>query len=361
MTNKKIEFLDFAKGYAIFTIVLFHILQQAGLSALLQKMIFFGGTGVHLFFLLSGYGMGLSGSQTDALTFYKRRASKIWLPYVLILTVSLVASLALDIFPDRWQAWLAGIGLYQMFIEPYIASFGGHFWFISAIMQFYLVYPLIRRLVDRFAHQLGLVVLAALSISMIWWLIVFSVGKGSLRIWNSFFLQFLWEFVLGLVLATALRKGQNLKVGPIEFNPRFWETSLLKAVLVGSIFSGIMLIMALKLGAFGKICNDVPALLGYTGICVAAYRLGETYLPFIKQFFLWISGFSFSLYLVHMLGFRLYLLGLESFGLTTNLWILLVYIPIALLLGRLFEPINVAWTSRVGSLLFGAETRKATV
>jgi peptidoglycan/LPS O-acetylase OafA/YrhL len=345
MSSEKIDFLDFAKGYAIFSIVIFHVLQLAGLSPLLQKMIFFGGTGVHLFFLLSGYGLGMSKGAVEPISFYKRRATKIWLPYILVLTLSMIAAYALDVFPDRWQAYLAGVGLYQMFMEPFVASYGGHFWFISTIMQLYLVYPFLKKLLDKSGGYTPQVVFVPLLVSFAWWLAVYFFGKTEYRVWNSFFLQFIWEFALGLALAAALRAGSTLRLVGIHIKPDFWNVHWAKALGVGVLFSGIMLVMALKLGAFGKICNDAPALLGYTGICVFVYQVGKSYLPFVHQFFMWISTFSFSLYLIHMLGLRFYLLSLEMAGLQPNLILLIVYLPIALMLGRLFEPVSQAWTT----------------
>ena len=358
MSAKKIDFLDFAKGYAILSIVLFHVLQLAGLSPILQKMIFFGGTGVHLFFLLSGYGLGLSSARVEAISFYKRRASKIWLPYALILTISMVAAYTFNVYPDRWLQWLAGLGLYQMFIESYIESYGGHFWFISTIIQFYIAYPLIKYLVDKAGGHTAKVVLGALAISVVWWLLVYFTGNSQMRIWNSFFLQFLWEFVLGLALASAYCSGLKLKLGPITLRPDFWNIPLWQAIIGGGVFAVVMLAMALFLGAFGKICNDVPALLGYTGLCVVVYQVGQKFLPFVNRLFLWVGSFSFSLYLVHMLGLRFYLLGLNHLGLEPNLVTLIVYIPIALLLGRLFEPMSQIWTKKMSALIFGTDTVK---
>jgi peptidoglycan/LPS O-acetylase OafA/YrhL len=345
MSNGKIEFLDFAKGYAILTVVIFHVLQLAGLNPLMQKMIFFGGTGVHLFFLLSGYGLGLSKGEVEPVSFYQRRASKIWLPYALVLTISMLAAYLFDVFPDRWEAWLAGVGLYQMFMEPFVASYGGHFWFISAIIQFYLVYPWIKKAVDSADGHTGKVVIGALLISMAWWVLVYSLNKTEYRVWNSFFLQFLWEFVLGMALASAMKAKSSVNLGFLKLRPDFWNAKAWQALLVGGLFAGIMLVMALKLGAFGKIFNDVPALLGYTGICVFVYQIGLNFLPFIRQFFVWVGGFSFSLYLTHMLGLRFYLMALGALGLQVNILTMLVYLPIALLIGRLFEPVSQAWTN----------------
>ncbi len=171
MRQNTIEYVDFAKGYAIFTIVCYHALQKASLAPILQKAIVFGGTGVHLFFLLSGFGLALSKNTLSPLAFYQRRLTKIWLPYVLALTFSWLGAYLFGLFPDGWGAWLAGVGFYQMFIEPYILSFGGHFWFISAIIQLYLLFPVLLWLKKRLHHN-GLFLTLTLGVSMAWWLTV---------------------------------------------------------------------------------------------------------------------------------------------------------------------------------------------
>jgi peptidoglycan/LPS O-acetylase OafA/YrhL len=341
---KKIEYIDFAKGYAIFTIVIYHIMQRVEMTPLLKQAIGFGGTGVHLFFLLSGFGLGLSKNNFSPADFYQRRASKIWLPYVLVLIISLLAAYTMRIFADDWMSFMAGTFLYQMFFEQYIESFGGHFWFISAIIQFYIAFPLLLWLKQKLEKTAGAFLLLCFATSILWWLLVFYLGKGALRTWNSFFLQFLWEFALGMELAQAYRN--KTKVWSI-LNGNFWDYRWWVYLPIGLIFTTIMAGMILKMGPIGKIFNDIPALLGYTALSIFLFKLGELFLPPIKQFFLWISTFSYSLYLVHILGLELYLLALKTIGISLNLPILILYIPLALLLGRLFEPVSQYWVERI--------------
>lgn len=198
---KRIPYIEFARGYAIFTIVCFHVLQRVGLPPMGQKAIIFGGTGVHLFFLISGFGLALSipNSEFRIPDFYKKRLARVWLPYVLVLTISLAAALAFNLFSDQWAAWFAGVFLYQMFSEGWIESFGGHFWFISTIMQFYLVFPGLFFLKKRVGGAAFFSLCLAGSVA--WWLTVFFLEMGEMRVWNSFFLQFLWEFGLGMAIA----------------------------------------------------------------------------------------------------------------------------------------------------------------
>ena len=65
---KKYELIDFLKGFAIFTIVIYHALQRVDLNPMMQNAIKLGGTGVHLFLLISGLGLYLS-HQRKALSF----------------------------------------------------------------------------------------------------------------------------------------------------------------------------------------------------------------------------------------------------------------------------------------------------
>lgn len=329
----KIEYVDFAKGYAIFTIVLYHAFQQVALPPLLQQGIIFGGTGVHLFFLLSGFGLAWSRAVVTPLEFYQRRLTKVWLPYVLALTISLLGAFLFDLFPDRLGAWLAGVGLYQMFSEPYIESFGGHFWFISTIVQFYLLFPFLKKIQQQIGDARWFFLLA-LAISVLWWVVVAWLGKSELRTWNSCCLQFLWEFALGMTIAEGMRSSEYGMQGAKFRIQWLW------LLPIGLFFTGVMVLMILKLGKVGRIFNDIPALLGYTALSGFLFCMGDLYVAPLKRFFLWVSGFSFSLYLIHVLVLEAYLHLLPS---APTLWQIVLYLPLALLAGRAFEPMSQWW------------------
>lgn len=57
---KRLQVVDFLRGFSIFTIVLMHMVQAYPLPRLLQKATSFGGAGVHVFILCSGFGLYLS-------------------------------------------------------------------------------------------------------------------------------------------------------------------------------------------------------------------------------------------------------------------------------------------------------------
>ena len=116
-----------------------------------------------------------------------------------------------------------------------------------------------------------------------------------------------------------------------------------------------MSLMVLKMGAAGQIFNDIPALLGYGLLSVFIFRFSSTWLPPIDRFFRWVGSFGYSLYLVHILVLECWIRFGGFFGLAENRWWLLAFLPVALLAGRLFEPVSQAWTG----LFFPTKSRTA--
>lgn len=58
--KKHLDIVDFLRGFSIFTIVLMHLLQGYQMPNILYKIFSFGGAGVHVFILCSGFGLYLS-------------------------------------------------------------------------------------------------------------------------------------------------------------------------------------------------------------------------------------------------------------------------------------------------------------
>lgn len=56
---KKLDVVNFLRGFSIFTIVLMHLVQSYPLPGVLMKASSLGGAGVHVFILCSGFGLYL--------------------------------------------------------------------------------------------------------------------------------------------------------------------------------------------------------------------------------------------------------------------------------------------------------------
>lgn len=281
--NGKIELINYLKGFSIITIVLMHNMQWflCPINSIIDKAILLGGAGVHVFFLVSAIGLTLSyiRKPMSYVDFIKRRFTNVYLPYITIIVIEFL--LPFIIQENRLIALSSHVFLFKMFSGKYIESFGVPFWFMSGIICFYLIYILLRKIQIKINNN-RLFVLSALIISFLWMLFVFLIGKSEERVFNSFFLQFLWEFVIGMVIAEYFNKNSNLKI-------RYKE--LLIAMVLGLGIHG-----ALGLSGF-KVFNDFFSLIGYCSLALLVSNI-----KFVRNIVLWVGSFSFELYLVHYLA-----------------------------------------------------------
>jgi peptidoglycan/LPS O-acetylase OafA/YrhL len=290
--KNKIEIIDFIKGYSILTIVIYHFFQNIDAAPLLSKAINFGGSGIHTFLFASGFGLYLSQLRRPLLytDFLIQRGIKIYIPYILIVTLSAMISLFIPIYENTWNNYFSHIFLYKMFDDHLTGSYGYQLWFVSTIIQFYLFFPVIVKL--RKIMPANAFLVTGLLISISWSVIILLIHKEYGRNWNGFFLTYMWEFMLGMYCGEAYLKREYA----------FWN--IRKATLAGIFFTGIALyaIMALKGGSYGRILNDVPAFFGYASLSVFIYLLN---IKWVNRFLLYTAKISFSIFLIHFLVINL--------------------------------------------------------
>lgn len=284
-------FVSFARGFAILTIVAYHILQKASLPPLLFKGILLGGAGIYVYLFLSGYGLALSTSARQG-QFWRKRFGKVLLPYYVAVTLIFVINSFIPLYrTDGWQEYLSHLLLYKMFINEYTRNLGEHLWFVSTIIQFYLVLPLLMSWEARSRTVYFLI--GILAVSLLYSVLISWLGVAHLRIWYSFFLQYVWVYGLGIVAAR-----RNWLAGWIN---RPWY--VYACLAVGSV--AVVLAIEHWIGSAGSVFNDYFMFMGYGSLLVLAYQLSQNWQR-LSQFVLWIELYSYSLYLIHMLVFRMY-------------------------------------------------------
>ena len=144
----KLDIVNFLRGFSIFTIVLMHLLQSYQLPSWLMKMSSLGGAGVHVFILCSGFGLYLSylNKQLCYKDFLKKRFGRIYWPMAVVCLAT--ACWMLFRGQEVLMPLLGNLLLFKMFIPELECSMGGQMWFISTIIQFYLAWPLIVKLIN---------------------------------------------------------------------------------------------------------------------------------------------------------------------------------------------------------------------
>lgn len=285
--NDRSNLLNFLKGISIFGVALYHLITFfLDVPEIIKTASSFGGAGVHIFIICSGFGLALSYNR-KAISwtgFMKKRFFVIYIPYIIVVLVS-------SLFPytyegnDRMQALLSHVFLYKMFIPKYESSFGGQLWYISTIIQFYFIFILLMKLKNKIKNKCFLIISCCLS--LLWMIFTACTGLYEERIWGSFFLQYLWEFSIGICLA-----DYYVKHGTIAKKIGVW-----KVIVITIISFVIYAFMSLKGGIY-KNFNDLFSVLSFGGICLILYRI-----EIVKRVFLWLSKISYELYLVHIFAF----------------------------------------------------------
>lgn len=318
--TKKLEVVDFLRGFSIFTIALMHLV-QGSLTGVLNKAAAFGGAGVHVFMLVSGFGLYLSYIRKPLgyCEFLKKRFGKVYWPYAIMVMAWVLWFLASS-GSFLWREGLSHLLLYKMFDAELDVSLCYPFWFISTIIQFYICWPLIVRIarVRGNSSVSGYGVLISGLISIGWATVVGLLGYEDMRPWGSCFLQYLWEFVLGMWLAQIyVEKSECFDINRVKW---IW---LLVGAVVGMGLTGFM---GWK-GGILKLYNDIPSLVAYLSCLLIVYKVSCSFecLACIKNFFMWASGFGYELYLVHLLVYVVmgYLLKEVLF---LPLWIVMTFV-----------------------------------
>jgi peptidoglycan/LPS O-acetylase OafA/YrhL len=284
----RLKIIDYLKGYSISTIVLFHLLQYFALPNILSKAINFGGTGVHIFILCSGFGLCLSqlNKPLDYIQFLKRRFVKVYVPYITVILVSVTISFIYD-HDDRLLALLSHIFLFKMFFQHLMESFGTQFWFISLIICLYLVFIPLYKIIRT--HELHKAIIISLLISFSYATFVVVIGKSELRVWNSFFLQYLWEFVLGIILAIKYKENHSYVQIPAK-----------KYLVIFAVLGITIIGITGYIGGVLKMFNDIPSLVGYLSLALLIYSF---HIKWINNFFVYTNQISYEWFLIHILIF----------------------------------------------------------
>lgn len=283
------ELVNYLKAFSILTIVIMHLIQNFidEVPLIIFNASSIGGAGVHVFLVCSGFGLYYSYLRHGStfMQFIKRRFIKIFIPYIVVVFVSALLPYMYN-GTHRTTALLSHIFLFKMFFPQYEESFGTQLWYMSTIIQFYIAFIPLCKLKSKIGSKKFLI--SALIISFLWWILVVALGFESERIWNSFFLQYLWEFAFGMCVADYLYRGHDISIKPLILIPL-------------SILGLAATYLTANLGTLFRVFNDVPSLLGYGGIALLIYSLNV--FDVAKKILLKLSNFSYEWYLLHMLVF----------------------------------------------------------
>jgi peptidoglycan/LPS O-acetylase OafA/YrhL len=201
-TTPRFDWMDVVKGLAIGFVLLHHFpavatgfslrLSETGVVTSLQHqwslsrsvttnpvdscfafLSTFGYQGVHLFLIVSGFGLAIAdirrGRRNTYASFIRRRALRLLPPYwmfcLIIGFIGFVQSRfhAMPLWiigSSRWDL-LCNLLLTRDFREKWVWSYPGSLWFVPLILRLYLLYPLLARGIERFPRLTLVIALGA--------------------------------------------------------------------------------------------------------------------------------------------------------------------------------------------------------
>jgi peptidoglycan/LPS O-acetylase OafA/YrhL len=179
------------------------ILRSGFFDALGLLFSYFGHYGVNAFVFLSSYGLYQSyrNKKLQYWQFVKKRVSKLYPAFFLgvlfYLAYNIIATKGFN-HPNLYLGSLLRLSLLSNFIPGESFRVVGPWWFYSMIIQFYLIFPLLRRIFDRYGA--GALLLLSILSYMIQLLFNNTLVQHGLFL-NTTVIGHLPVFALGLVLA----------------------------------------------------------------------------------------------------------------------------------------------------------------
>ena len=285
------------KGLGILTVVFAHFAYMLVTNAdFLFPLSIIAGVGVDLFLFMSGYGLtvGMLKKPLPILEFYKRRVIKIFIPFwVAIILIFAANAIFLDIHysvPYMIQSLLGWFPTAEGFDDV-----NSPFWYITWMMMFYVLFPLVFSTKRPWLSAIILAVIATL-----------------IGVYNPLEMGDNWlhrlhtvAFSLGIVFAWLLFETKDKENKLVVYLKEFRNKAKFTPYIVIALMLGVVVYMSLHTTA-----NHWPTLTAILGKSYFVDQLTSIIIMFafivifsLKKFdnkFLSIYGlYSFEVYLIH--------------------------------------------------------------
>ncbi|MEG4216450.1 acyltransferase family protein [Microcoleus sp. Pol14C6] len=273
---------------------------------LLNIFFLLGYQGVHIFFILSGFGLAYSRilkPDERWINFMRKKIIRLYPTYWILLAISLIIPrLRADLFYgyfDWWSFWRSWIILDKAI--PFS-------WFMFPLIQFYLCFFFIFNFLAKFSTKQF--ILTSFSLKVTYTFLVLLLGfnlfepiLGDMTYPGYLAISRLFEFSLGMAMAKIYASNPTLLINYLT-KPVTIALGIISEILgiLGSFtfpnalnFSGVIIPIGLSF---------YDAFIGF-GIFVIIFNICRNLIMFsdlITRFITWISNISYELYLTQFIG-----------------------------------------------------------
>ena len=327
------------KGLGILTVVFAHFAyMKVTNSDFLFPLSIIAGVGVDLFLFMSGFGLtvGMLKKPMKVSDFYKKRVIKIFIPFWIALIIMFIAD---ALFMDK--TYSVGYIIKSMLgFFPTADGFGdvnSPFWYITWMIMFYLLYPLV---FFKDKPWLSAIILAVIA-TIIGTSNIFDLGSNWLHRLHTV------AFSMGIILAWFLQVKEGKKNRFIEYIKEFRDNSKDMKYIIIFIMFAIVFYVSQRTGA-----GSWPALTAILGqgffveqLMSIVIMLAFTVIFILKKVdskFLTMYGvYSYEVYLIHwplMAKYDIFFVYLPAWA-AVIAW-LVAFILVSMLLQRLVTPVS---------------------
>lgn len=327
------------KGLGILTVVFAHFAYMKVTNAeFLFPLSIIAGVGVDLFLFMSGFGLtvGMLKRPMKTVDFYKKRVIKIFIPFWIALIIMFIAD---AIFMDK--TYSVGYIIKSMLgFFPTADGFGdvnSPFWYITWMIMFYLLYPLV---FFKDKPWLSAIILAVIA-TIIGTFNIFDLGSNWLHRLHTV------AFSMGILLAWLLQVKEGEKNRFIEYIKDFRDNSKDMKYIIIFIMFAIVFYVSQRTGA-----GSWPALTAILGegffveqLMSIVIMLAFTVIFILKKVdskFLTMYGvYSYEVYLIHwplMAKYDIFFVYLPAWA-AVIAW-LVAFILVSMILQRLVTPVS---------------------
>ena len=327
------------KGLGILTVVFAHFAYMKVTNAdFLFPLSIIAGVGVDLFLFMSGFGLtvGMLKRPMKTVDFYKKRVIKIFIPFWIALIIMFIAD---ALFMDK--TYSVGYIIKSMLgFFPTADGFGdvnSPFWYITWMIMFYLLYPLV---FFKDKPWLSAIILAVIA-TIIGTFNIFDLGSNWLHRLHTV------AFSMGIILAWLLQVKEGEKNRFIEYIKDFRDNSKDMKYIVIAIMFVIVFYVSQRTGA-----GSWPILTSILGqgffveqLMSIVIMLAFTVIFILKKVdskFLTMYGvYSYEVYLIHwplMAKYDIFFVYLPAWA-AVIAW-LVAFILVSMLLQRLVTPVS---------------------
>lgn len=354
-----LDWLDPLKAFALLAILLNHLVEEFGsgpwftnptnnwpnfatrmsrlfpqdysspIISLLQFFGWLGDSGPGVFILVSGMGLTWAAlhrpaEESRTADFYRRRLIRIFPLYIAMHFVILVGSL---LVPGNKQSLADPRTLLSMlglrFTDSLFFYISPAWWFVWLVIQLYLIFPFLLRLLNR--------------VGIRWFLVITFGATFAARLYGILYSKSLYYWMTGIFFGTRLA----------EFSAGMAIAALLyRSYRHGSKIPGTGRVFALSFGVYilglicsftlpGSIFSNLLVTLGMSGLLYTVWKILSKRFSSMARVIVWIGVESYAIFLLHQTPLKwTTVFENQKVHLAAALLVLLLSFPVGWLINR---------------------------